>query len=386
MRTIDQLRINGKKVLLRADFNVSMRASIIADDIRIQRAIPTIKKILGAGATQIIILSHLGRPNGKPIKDFSLKPVAIRLSELLDAPVKFMNDCVDIELPEDKIILLENTRFHREEVENDEHFAKKLANHADCFVNDAFGTAHREHASTIGIMKFLPSAIGLLVEKEMQHLNIDKMQHPIVSILGAAKIKDKITLLEHFFSHTDTVLLGGGLVFTFMKALGYGVGNSLVEKESLSEADALAERFGQRMAFPKDFVVAEKAQAGVETSIVDFHKIPPTKMGLDVGPKTIAHYLKKLEGAKTVVWNGPLGVAEIPEFSNATKQIAEFLTNNPQIVSIVGGGDTVSIIENMGLTDKFTHVSTGGGAALEVLGGETLPIFTALEENIKQFP
>lgn len=385
MRTLEALSLKGKRVLVRCDLNVPLDGSRITDDARIVHTIPTIKRLLGLGAKQLVLCSHLGRPKGEAQPEFSLKPVQAHLAKLLGEEVAFVEDVIEGALPATRIVLLENLRFYPGEKENDPAFAKALASRGECFVNDAFATAHRAHASVVGVCEHLRAAPGLLMQRELAYLDLKKLEHPLFGIFGAAKIADKLPLLRAFLTNADQVLLGGAIVFTFMKAQGYSVGKSLIDRESLATAAEISEESGELMLFPRDFVCAERPESGVATMVAEFHKIPAEQMGLDLGPKSVTLFTKRLAEAKTIVWNGPLGVAEVDEFAEATRKVAEFITSLPGVTTIAGGGDTAAALHRLNLAGRFTHVSTGGGASLKLLAGEPLPAIDALEENVERF-
>jgi phosphoglycerate kinase len=394
-KTIRDIAVAGKRVLMRVDFNVPLdKQGNIEDDTRIRESIPTIKKILDDGG-RLIIMSHLGRPKGKS-PEFSLKPTVGRLSDLLGKPVQFAPDCLGeetakmvSELRDGEVIILENVRFYKEEEANDMEFAKKLAAYGDVYVNDAFGTAHRAHASTEGVTKFISTAVaGFLIEKELKYLGeaTGNPQRPYVAILGGAKISGKIEVLENLMHKVDKILVGGAMIFTFFKANGLPVGKSLVEDDKLDLAKSLidkAEASGVDFLLPEDVVVADKFAADADTKTVQVTDIPDGWMGLDIGEKTIAKYRTAVLDAKTIVWNGPMGVFEIDKFATGTLEVAKALAEATKsgAVTVVGGGDSAAAIAKAGLDKAVTHVSTGGGASLEFLEGKELPGIAALNDK-----
>ncbi|WP_416335186.1 phosphoglycerate kinase [Anaerococcus sp. DFU013_CI05] len=395
-KTLKDLDVNGKKVLVRVDFNVPLSKedrSKIADDSRIRAALPTIDYLLENDA-KVILISHLGRPNGEANPEFSLKPVANWLSDHYGNKFEFLaaDEVVDEnvkekvnELNDGELALLENTRYVAGETKNDEAFAKELASLADLYVNDAFGTSHRAHASNVGVASILPSAVGLLIEKEIDVMRkaLENPEHPFVSILGGAKVSDKIGVIENLITKVDTILIGGGMAYTFLKAQGKEIGKSLLEEDKMDLSLELLERAKENnveILLPVDVVIAEDIAPGVETEIVDVDNIPADKEALDIGPKTAEIYTEKIKDAKTVVWNGPMGVFEIKEFSNGTNKVAHALAE-ADATTIVGGGDSALAIEMADLKDKITHVSTGGGASLEFLEGKDLPGISAIEDK-----
>ncbi|MFA5145067.1 MAG: phosphoglycerate kinase [Candidatus Omnitrophota bacterium] len=388
---IKDMDLKGKTVLMRADFNVPQDASLnITDDIRIRGTLPTIKYILQNGAKKLVLMSHLGRPDGKIVEKYSLKPVALRLKDLLGEPVRFLNDCVgddikkEISESKERIILLENLRFHAEEEANDPGFSKQLASLADVFVNDAFGTAHRAHASTEGVTHYLKSAAGFLLEKEIEYLGnaVQDPVRPFMVILGGAKVSDKIGVIENLLPKCDAILIGGGMAYTFLKAQGKTIGNSKLEKDKLELAKGLldkAKKLNKEIILPIDHIVVENIDPNAKTEIAG-ENIPDGKIAVDVGPKTISLFKDKLRSAKTIAWNGPLGIFEMDAFSKGTREVAEFIATL-KCVTIIGGGDTAAAVAKFKLEDKMTHISTGGGASLEYLEGKALPGIAALTDR-----
>lgn len=395
-KTLKDYDYQGKRVLVRADFNVPMskkEMGVISDDARIVASIPTIEYLLDAGAS-VVLMSHMGRPKGTPNPDFSLRPVADRLSKLLQREVKFLpsDRVVDDEvekavrdLKPGEVALLENTRYRAEEEKNGEEFARELAGLADLFVNDAFGTSHRAHASNVGVSQLLPSAVGLLVQKEIEIMGkaLEAPQRPFVSILGGAKVSDKIGVIENLIERVDTILIGGGMAYTFEKALGKEIGRSLLEEDKVELAKSLmerAEKRGVKLLLPVDVVIAKEIDESAETKVVSIDEIPVDMEALDIGPETAKQFSEEIKSAKTVVWNGPMGVFELSNFAAGTMAVAQALAAS-DAVSIVGGGDSALAIEKAGLKDRITHVSTGGGASLEFLEGKKLPGIEAIEDK-----
>ena len=390
-RSISDLDLKGKKAFVRVDFNVPIKDGKITDDTRIRASLPTIRLALDKGAT-VILASHLGRPKGKPAPEFSLRPVASRLSELLGRPVEFAEDAVGDAAARaiekagpGGVVLLENLRFHSGEEKNDPAFAKQLAAIADVYVNDAFGSAHRAHASTEGIVHHVKqSAAGLLMAKEVEYLGraIEKPDRPFVAILGGAKVSDKLEVIENLIPRVDALLIGGAMAYTFFKARGLPVGKSLVEEDLLDSArdiERRAKERGLRLELPSDHVVSPKiaADAPAVTLAVGDEAIGD-RMGLDIGPRTVQSYRDVIAGAKTVVWNGPMGVFEIDQFANGTIEVARAVASVKGI-TIIGGGDSIAAVAKAGVTDRIAHISTGGGASLEFLGGRTLPGVEAIK-------
>lgn len=394
-KTIRDIDVAGRRVLVRVDFNVPLDAhQHITDDTRIRAALPTLQYLLDAGAA-VILMSHLGRPKGQPVDSMRLQPVAERLSELLHIPVQMAADCVGpaVEaqakaLQPGQLLLLENLRFHKEEEKNDPEFARQLASLGDIYVNDAFGTAHRAHASTEGVTHYLPSVAGFLMEKEINFLGstLENPQRPFAAIVGGAKVSDKIAVLERLISMVDTLLIGGGMANTFLKAEGLEIGDSLFEEGKLDVASELITKAQQRgIAFllPPDVVIADRFAEDANTNIVKQNKVTPGWRILDIGPASIAAFRDALQGAQTIIWNGTLGVAEMPAFAKGTDAIIEILAERTQAgaTTIIGGGDSAAAVEKAGAADKMTHVSTGGGASLEFLEGRELPGVAALEDK-----
>ncbi len=393
-KTIRDLKVKGRRVFIRVDFNVPLKGGVIGDDTRIAASLPTIKYALEAGASAVILASHLGRPKGKPNPEMSLRPVAARTSELLGKDVAFAEDCVGAAasnavkaLPDGGVVLLENLRFHSEEEKNDENFAAQLASLADVYVNDAFGAAHRAHASVEAIVRFLREAgAGLLMESELRYLGeaVGNPARPYVAVLGGAKVSDKIEVIENLIPRVDRLLIGGAMAYTFFKAQGKPVGRSLVEDDKQDAARDILDRAkarGLALMLPTDHVVAPKLEAGApaETLGVDDPKIGE-RMGLDIGPRTAKAYADALHDARMVVWNGPMGVFEIDAFAQGTIAVAQAVANVTG-TTIVGGGDSIAAVKKAGVEDRITHISTGGGASLEFLSGRTLPGVAALPEK-----
>lgn len=387
-KTIEDIDVTGKRVLVRVDFNVPIRDGKVGDDTRIQAALPTLHYLLNHQAT-LILCSHLGRPKGEVKLEFSLKPVADHLSMVLGQPVKFVEDCIGPvaeqavkELSPGDVLLLENTRFHAGEKKNDPAMAKQLAGLADLYVNDAFGSAHRAHASTEGVAHYLPSVAGYLMEKEIIYLGqaIANPARPFIVILGGAKISDKIGVIHNLLDKADQVMIGGGMANTFFKAQGYPVGDSLVEDDSLDIARELIKLADHRLRLPVDVVIGDKFEADAERVVMSMGPIPDGWRILDIGPETVKTFGKPISEAGTIAWNGPMGVFEFPRFAEGTIGLAKAIARS-NATSIVGGGDSVAAVKNAGLADKITHISTGGGASLEMLEGKVLPGMAALEDR-----
>jgi len=392
-KTIRDIDVSGKKVIVRCDFNVPMDNGVITDDSRITAALPTIDYLAEQGA-KIILMSHLGRPDGQADLKYSLKPVAEKLSELLGRPVKFISspEVVDQQVKDaaaglapGDVMLLENVRFSPLEAIKDPGFSKTLASLADIYVNDAFGTAHRDHASISGIAEYLPAVSGFLIEKEVAFLGkaIENPKRPFIAILGGAKVKDKIPVIENLLNKVDTLIIGGGMSYTFFKAFGYPVGKSIVDEDGIDLAKRIllkAVELGTRILLPLDTVCAKEFSNDSETCICDRENIPDDMMGLDIGPKSIDLFTAEITKASTILWNGPMGVFEIPNFATGTLRIAMAMAES-NALTIIGGGDSAAAVEQFGLSDKMTHISTGGGASLEFLEGRPLPGIAVLQNR-----
>lgn len=390
LNTVKEANLNGKRVLIRVDFNVPVKNGVVTDATRIKAALPTIKYCLDNGAS-LVVMSHFGRPKGQKNPDFSMAPIRAEFEALLGKPVKLAPDVIGDEvesmvkaLQPGEVLLLENVRFYPDEEKNNPEFAKTLASYGDLYVNDAFGTAHRAHASTEGVSHYLPSYAGFLIEKEVKYMAplLENPEHPFVAIIGGSKVSSKITVLESLVKTCDTIVIGGGMAYTFDKVLGFQVGKSLVEDDYLETAknflDA-AKAKGVKVILPEDHYCAKEFAEDAEPVLVDGRNIPDDLMGLDIGPKTVADIKAALKDAKSVVWNGPMGVFEFAAFAKGTEEVARALADSDAI-SVVGGGDSVAAINKFGLADKISHVSTGGGASLEFLEGKTLPGIKALEK------
>lgn len=390
-KSVKDVDVKGKRVFVRVDFNVPLAGDKITDDTRIQKALPTIQYLMEQGA-KVILASHLGRPKGEVVEKYRLTPVAKRLSELLGKEVIKVNDSVGAEpqeaiaqMKEGDVLLLENVRFHGEETKNDEKYARKLAELADLFVNDAFGAAHRAHASTAGIAEYLPAVAGFLMEKELANLGkvVSNPERPFVAIIGGAKVSDKIGVIDNLLSKVDTLIIGGGMANTFLKAQGYDIGKSLMEPDKVELAKELLERAkAQKVEFllPSDAVVALAMEPTSQQKVVAVSEVPADWMILDIGPVTAERYAAAARKAATVVWNGPMGVFEMAAFAKGTEAVAKALAES-QATTIVGGGDSVAAVNKVGVADKISHISTGGGASLEFLEGKVLPGVAALQDK-----
>ncbi len=417
-KTVRDIDIKGKRVIMRVDFNVPMDKGVVQDDTRIRAALPTIKYVLEQGAKSLVLMSHLGDPKkdsakakekaekaGKPFDEKEyiaakhlMAPVAAHLSKLLGKPVKTAPACFGPEvdpivsgLKDSEVLMLENTRFHKEETSKEaadrEKMAKELAKYGDVYVNDAFGTAHRAHASTETLAHFLPAVSGFLIEKELEFLEekvVKNPAKPFVAIIGGAKVSSKIAVIEKLLEKVDKLIIGGGMAYTFLKSMGYGVGDSLCEDDQVDTAKASLEKAktaGVEFVLPVDITIADSFSPDAKTQIVEADKIPAGWQGLDVGPKTVELYKKTLQGAKTVFWNGPVGVFEWEAFAKGTNAIAKLLAELPGCVTVIGGGDSVSAVNKAGVADKMSHISTGGGASMELVEGKVLPGIAALQDK-----
>ena len=392
-KTVKDINVKGKKVIVRCDFNVPLKDGSITDDTRITAALPTIKYLIEQDAA-VILMSHLGRPEGEANMKYTLKPVADRLSELLGMDVIFAQS--DVVVDEDvkakaasleggKVMLLENVRFRKEETKNGAEFAKELASLAEIFVNDAFGTAHRAHSSTAGVADYLPAVSGFLIEKEIKFLGnaVENPKRPFVAIMGGAKVGDKISVIENLLNKVDTLIIGGGMAYTFYKAMGLEIGTSILDAESIDLAAELlnkAEAKGVKMLIPVDVVCAKEFKNETEMLTCSREDMPSDMMGMDIGPETVALYKEEIAKAETVVWNGPMGVFELENFAKGTFEIAKALSES-KAITVIGGGDSAAAVEQFGLADKMTHISTGGGASLEFLEGKELPGVAVLEDK-----
>ena len=392
-KTLKDLNVENKRVLVRVDFNVPIKEGIITDTNRIEASLTTIKYLIDNNA-KAILMSHLGRPKGEPKPEFSLKPVAQKLSEMIGQDVKFIDSdkVVDDSVIEEskklqpkEIMLIQNTRFRKEEEKNDQTFSKELSQLADLYVNDAFGTSHRAHASNVGVSKFLPSAVGFLVQKEIEIMGkaLENPERPFTAILGGAKVSDKIGVIENLLDKVDTILIGGAMAFTFIKSQGKNVGKSLIEEDKLDLAKSLLEKAqekGVKIFLPVDFVVAKEMSEESDSKVINIDDFTDDIAGFDIGTKTIKIFDEEIQKSKTIVWNGPMGVFEIEQFSKGTFEIANSLVKS-KAITIVGGGDSASAIAKSGNKDKVTHVSTGGGASLEFLEGKVLPGIDCIDER-----
>ncbi|MBR6473186.1 MAG: phosphoglycerate kinase [Firmicutes bacterium] len=392
-KTVKDVEWRGKRALVRCDFNVPLKEGKISDDTRIRAAMPTIEYLVEQGA-RVVLMSHLGRPDGEPKPEYSLKPVADRLAELLGAPVKFIPSPIVVDdevkavaaaLGEGEVMLLENLRYRKEETKNGADYARELASLGDVFVNDAFGTAHRAHASTAGCADYIPCVSGFLIEKEVKFLGqaVEDPERPFVAIMGGSKVGDKIKVIENLLEKVDVLMIGGGMAYTFFKSQGYEIGKSILDEPNIDLASELlqkAEEKGVRMMLPVDTVCAAEFSNDAEPFTCFVDEIPEDMMGLDIGPETIKAYKAVLEEAKTVVWNGPMGVFEMPKFAEGTRAIAEILAGL-DAVTVIGGGDSAAAVEQFGFADKMTHISTGGGASLEFLEGKILPGIAVIEDK-----
>ncbi len=392
-KTLRDVEVQDRRVLVRVDFNVPIQEGRVTDDTRLRAALPTLQYLLDHGAA-VILVSHLGRPKGKVVEALRMDPVAARLSELLGRPVRKLDDCVGPQVEEavaamqpGDVILLENSRFHPEERANDEAFARRLAALADLYVNDAFGSAHRAHATTEGVARAMraqgkPAVAGFLMEKELTYLSraTEAPEHPYVVILGGAKVSDKIGVIRNLLTHCDRLLIGGGMANTFFKAQGYAMADSLVEEEAVEDARTLLEEAEEKLVLPVDLVIADAFANDARRKTIPVGDVPDGWRVLDIGPQTLERFREALEGARLVVWNGPMGVFEFPNFAQGTFALARLLAEG-DAVTIVGGGDSAAAVNQSGLADRFTHISTGGGASLEFLEGKTLPGVAALDDR-----
>ncbi len=392
-KTVEDVKWEGKTALVRVDFNVPLKNGVITDDRRITAALPTIKYLMEQGA-KVILMSHLGRPDGEPKPEFTLKPVADRLNELLQGNVVFCPSDVVVDdkvkeaaaaLEAGQVLLLENVRYRKEETKNGADFAKELASLGDVFVNDAFGTAHRAHASTAGVADYIPCVSGYLIEKEVKFLGdtLEDPDRPFVAIMGGAKVGDKIPVIRNLLKKVDYLLIGGGMTYTFYKAQGLETGKSIIDEENVELAGKLleeAELLGVKLMLPLDSVCAKEFSNDSETGIFKAENMPSDMMGLDIGPETVQAYSQVIAEAATIVWNGPLGVFEMDNFAEGTRKIAEALAES-KAVTVIGGGDSAAAVEKFGLADKMTHISTGGGASLEFLEGKVLPGVAVIEDK-----
>ncbi|MBQ7549603.1 MAG: phosphoglycerate kinase [Clostridia bacterium] len=390
-KTVEDIDVAGKRVLVRCDFNVPLDNGVITSDKRIVASLPTIEYLIRNNA-RVILCSHLGRPKGEFKSEFSLAPVAVRLSELLGREVKMAKDVVgesarslSASLKDSEVMLIENVRFHAEETKNDPEFSKKLAALADLYVNDAFGSAHRAHSSTTGVADYLPSACGYLIQKEISFMGgaLENPKRPFVAILGGAKVSDKIGVITNLLNKCDTIIIGGGMAYTFMKALGYDIGSSLLEADRIEDAKKMmdeANAKGVKFLIPVDNKIGREYKPDTESQIIESDNIPEGWMGLDIGPRTQKMFADAIQGSGTVIWNGPMGVSEWENFAQGTIAVATAVANSGAI-SIIGGGDSAAAIQKLGFAEKMSHISTGGGASLEFLEGKELPGIAALDEK-----
>ena len=390
-KSVDDINVKGKKVLVRCDFNVPLQDGKITDENRLVAALPTIKKLIADGG-KVILCSHLGKPKGEPKPELSLAPVAKRLSELLGQEVKFAADpevvgpnakAAVAEMKDGDVILLENTRYRAEETKNGDEFSKELASLCDVFVNDAFGTAHREHASNVGISTHLETAAGYLMEKEIKFIGgvVNDPQKPVVAILGGAKVSDKINVIKNLVNIADKILIGGGMAYTFIKAQGKEIGLSLLEEDKIDFAKDLLENNGDQIVLPVDCKIAKEFSNDAKITEVSINEIPSDQEAMDIGPKTVELFNKELQGAHTVVWNGPMGVFEFSNFAKGTIGVCESIAKLEDATTIIGGGDSAAAAISLGFEDDFTHISTGGGASLEYLEGKELPGIKAINDK-----
>ena len=390
-KTVEDLQVSGKRVLVRCDFNVKMENGVITSDKRIVASLPTIKYLIKNGA-KVILCSHLGRPKGEVVPEFSLAPVAARLSELLGQEVKMAKDVVGesaqalaSDLKDGEVLLLENVRYEKGETKNDPELSKKFADLAELYVNDAFGSAHRAHSSTAGVAEYLPAACGYLIQKEIEFIGgaLENPKRPLVAILGGAKVSDKIGVITNLIDKCDTLIIGGGMAYTFMKSLGYNIGTSLLEADKVELAAEMmkkAEEKGVKFLIPVDNKVGKEYAADTESMVVNSDNIPDGWMGLDIGPKTQEIFADAVKDAGTVIWNGPMGVSEWANFASGTIAVATAIAES-NAISIIGGGDSAAAIQKLGFADKMSHISTGGGASLEYLEGKVLPGIAALNDK-----
>ncbi len=393
LKTLNSFDLKNKRILIRVDFNVPLDGEKVVDNFRIKSVLPTIKTCLTGGAS-VVLMSHLGRPKGVKNSALSLMPVGEELAELLEMQIKFSHDCISEDardvsfgLKAGEIHLLENLRFHKGETDNDVTFSAKLAKHGEIYINDAFGTAHRAHASNVGVTSFFNrKGIGILMEKEVRYLQsaIAKPKRPLVLILGGAKISGKLELIDKFLDEADSIIIGGGMAYTFLKSRGRDIGNSLLDESMLVIAKDIVSRARAKqvtLVFPSDVVIAENMDDASNRSIIRINEIPTDKMGLDIGPETVEKFSDIIQSAGTIVWNGPMGVFEVPGFEYGTKEVAESMAiaKEKGATVIVGGGDTAAAVEKFGLTKQMSHVSTGGGASLELLSGKSLPALSKME-------